>query len=183
MTQKSHTIVTHADLEQENQQTLKDIGVAEATKKQAEQKDLNTGRFENLVKENSTKTLLRVKTIKLLDFFPDEITIDINKVNVSKRNFFLSRHLHTIPIENIQDVFVEMTPFYATVKIVDKGFVDNTIEVQFLKKEDAKRTRRIIQGLITAYKDGVELASLSSEGLVEKLETLGSAGDVESVKG
>jgi hypothetical protein len=45
------------------------------------------------------------------------------------------RRLHTISIEDISDIFIETTPFYASLKIVDKDFVENSVEVQFLKKE------------------------------------------------
>lgn len=163
-------------------ETLKKIGEAEAKKTRATEADLNTKKFENLVTKNSTKTLLQIKSAKPLDFFPAHITIDINKVNISKRDYFFSRHLHTIPVENIQDVFVEMTPFFATIKVIDKGYVENTIEVPFLKKEDAKKVRRVVQGLITAYKEGVDLASLPDEDLVAKLEILGDAGAAETAK-
>ena len=50
-----------------------------------------------------------------------------------------------------------------------------------MKKNDAKKARRIIQGIIAAHKEGVDLSSLAEEGLVEKLETLGGAGDIESM--
>lgn len=201
MVPKAQTIVTNEDLEEQkptesakvgypsndyphvSDEALKQIGEAEATKEKAQQNDLNISKFENLVKRNDTTTLLHIKSVKPLDFFPSNITIDINKINISKRDYFFSRHLHTIPVENIQDVFVEMTPFYATLKIIDKGFVENTIEVSYLKKREAKSARRIIQGLITAFKEGIDLASLPDEGLLKKLEVLGSAGDAESVKG
>lgn len=171
MIQKKQTIVTNEDLE----------GQAEAVKSQAKEVEMNTSKFENLVIQNSTQTLLKIKSVKPLDFFPSEITIDINKVNISKRDYFFSRHLHTIPVENIQDVFIEMTPFFSTIKIIDKGYVENTVEVHFLRKSDAKKARRIIQGLITAFKEGIDLATLPNEGLVAKLETLGDAGAVENL--
>lgn len=220
MVQKSHTIVTNEDLEQENQenalpenagfevtdarvseektpaieggyptdnypkaseQTLKDIGVAEATKERSQQADLNTSKFNNLVQKNSSRTLYKLKSAKILDFFPSEIVIETTKVNVSLRDYFFMRRLHTVSIEDISDVFVETTPWYATLKIVDKDFIENSVEVQFLRKNDAKKARRIIQGLVTAFKEGINIATLPDESLLEKLEALGNAGEVEKM--
>jgi hypothetical protein len=162
-------------------EALKNIGEAEAVKESAQKFTLNTNKFNTLVKNNSTRTLLRIKSAKILDFFPSEVTIETTKVNVSQRDYFFLRRLHTVAIEDIEDVFVETTPIYATLKIVDKGFVENTIQVQFLKKNDAKKARRIIQGLVSAFKEDIDIATLPKEGLVEKLETLGSAGEVENI--
>lgn len=161
---------------------LKEIGTAEAKKQIKQKAELQADKFENLVIKNSTRTLLRIKSAKLLDFFPSEIVIETNKVNVSKRDYFFMRRLHTLAIKDIEDVFIEETPVYAALKIVDKGFVENVVEVQFLKKDEAKKARRLIQGLVTAYKEGVDVAYLPDEELAEKLEILGDAGEVEKIK-
>jgi hypothetical protein len=164
-----------------SEDTLKEIGSAAATKEMSQNSELNNVKFDNLVKKNSSRALLKIKSAKLLDFFPDEIVIETTKINISLRDYFFMRRLHTISIEDISDIFVETTPFYATLKIVDKDFIENSVEVPFLKKDDAKRARRLIQGLVTAYKEGVDLTSLPDEGLVAKLEVLGSAGEVENI--
>jgi hypothetical protein len=164
-----------------SESTLKEIGEAEAVKQAAEMRVMNTNKFNTLVKNNSTRTLLKIKTAKILDFFPTEVTIEATKVNVSQRDYFFMRRIHTISVEDIGDVFVETTPLYASLRIVDQHYVENTVDVQFLRKDDAKKARRLIQGLVSAYKEKIDIGTLSDEDLVEKLETLGSAGDVEDV--
>lgn len=160
---------------------LQEIGKAEATKTSAQSSQLNTNKFDTLIKNNSAKPLYTIKTARILDFFPSEVSIERTKVNVSLRDYFFARRLHTIDIKDIEDVFIQTTPFYATLQIVDKGFVENSVQIQFLRKHDAKKARRIIQGLMSAKKEGIDILSLPQEGLLEKLETLGNAGEVESI--
>src|SRR3989344_5279795 len=66
----------------------------------------NIHKFEDLV-ENTTTPLLRIKTAIPLDPFPNEIIIDINKVNIILRYFFSSKHIHSIYIKDISDIIVE----------------------------------------------------------------------------
>lgn len=160
---------------------LQEIGKAEATKTSAQSSQLNTSKFDTLIKNNSAKPLYTIKTARILDFFPSEVSIERTKVNVSLRDYFFTRRLHTIDIKDIEDVFVQTTPFYATLQIVDKGFVENSVQIQFLRKHDAKKARRIIQGLMSAKKEGIDILSLPQDGLLEKLEALGDAGEVESI--
>lgn len=124
--------------------------------------------------ETMSHVLLKVKALFPFDFFPDEVIIDINRVNIIKRNFFISARVHGIPVANILDVFVEHGPIFAALKIVDSGFIENEISVNYLWKKDAEEARGLIQGLIDAKKQGVDLTKVSHKNIGEKLTELGS---------
>ena len=112
------------------------------------------------------------------DLFPDNLTIDSNKVNVVTKSFFASGRVHSIYIENVMDVFVEAGPIFASLKLVDKGFIENTVEVHYLKKSDAYIARRIIQGLVVAVKDKIDLAGIEGDEFARKIEELGQATEI-----
>lgn len=134
----------------------------------------NRDKFDRLLNESHI-VLLKLKSVFPFDFFPDEITIDPMKVNIVSREFFLSPTTHTIHIRNILDVIVDCSVLFATLRIMYQGFGPNTINVRFLKKREAQKARRIIQGLAVATKEGVDFTKLITPELVNKVENIGSA--------
>ena len=159
---------------------LRHEAIQDASKEATKTEQLNRDRFHNLVKSSNT-TLLSIGNVFPFDFFPDEISIEITQVNIIKHYFIYSAHLQTIPIKNIADVFLDTSFFFATIKIVDSSFIESSVQVEYLRKDDACKARRIIQGLITANKEGIDLTKISSKTLVQDLESLGRANDVTGV--
>ncbi len=104
----------------------------------------------NKLIQRTNRVLIKVSSVFPFDFFPNDITVDENKVNVILRQFFFSKRVHSVVLDDITDVFVETGPLFATVKFIDKNFVENEIAVGFLKKAEAFRVRRIVQGLMLA---------------------------------
>lgn len=135
-----------------------------------EQKD----KFNELV-QNSRRILFRAKNIFPFDLFPDEIVITNNKVDVITKEFFWSGRVHSISIPDITDVFLDSGPFFASLKIVDVGFVENSIDIKYLKKSDAQTARRIIQGLVVVEKEKIDVSQIEDKNLVEKIEAVGDS--------
>ena len=129
-------------------------------------------KFNALVKR-SNKILLKTSAVFPFDFFPDEITIDESKVNIIFHEFFLSEDVHSITIDMIRDIEVETSPLFATLKIVPDGYPGHALEVHYLKKKDAIKARRIIQGLMVARKQDIDLAQLDESHFIEEIESLG----------
>lgn len=146
--------------------------VEEAIQEHLKEEEKQKQKFDQLV-EKSRRILLKINSVFPFDFFPDEVTIDANQVMVINREFWGSERRHSIFIKNITDVFVDTGPFFATLKIVDRGYVENTIVVKFLKREEAKRARRIIQGLVIACSQDIDLSKLDESDLLHKVELLG----------
>lgn len=161
-----------------NQQRTQRQGIKDAHKESAKIEQINNDRFKGLVRA-SNQTLIKVQTVFPFDFFTDEISIEITQVNVVKRYFFATAHLQTIPIKNVADVFIETSLFFASLKIIDSSYIENSIEVEYLKKSDAIMARKIIQGLVIASKEGIDLAKVSPQSLLQDIESLGQAQEVE----
>lgn len=134
-----------------------------------------TQKLDQLV-EMCEEPILHVKTVFPFVLFTDEIIIDIHKVTIIYGNFFASKQIHSVLVKDISDVVVEISPFFATLKIVDIGYTDNTIDIKYLKKSDGNLARRVIQGLAMTHKHGIDLTKVDREGLLQKLENLGANG-------
>lgn len=142
------------------------------------------------IEKNEEKKLIRIikaskepifKTSSAFpfDLFPDQVSIEEYKVNVTNYEFFLTKRVHSIAVNDIADVFVDTAPFFATLKIIYRSFTENTVQVRFLKKDDALRARRIIEGLVIADKNHIDLAKIKREHLMIELEELGKAKQAE----
>jgi hypothetical protein len=153
-------------------------GQDEATKETTKQKIQQREKFEQLV-DQSGKIILNVKTVWPFDLFPNEITIDLNKVNIYFKEFFWSGQLRSVPIEKISSVFAETGLFFGTLKITSEDFIENAVDIKYLWREDAIHARRIIQGLMSVAKQRIDLTKISTHELPEKIAEIGRAGEVE----
>ncbi len=146
----------------------------EAAKDQIKKEISNKQKFEELVLK-SENNLYKLKSVFPFAFFPEKITIDPVKVSVVSKEFFSSERIHCIYIKNILDVFLSSGPIFATLKIVDQSFTENTVTISFLKKNEAFKARKIIQGLIVAHQQEINVTGLQDDNLIEKLEKIGTA--------
>ena len=73
------------------------------------------------------------------------------------------------------DVVIQTSILFASLNIVDKSFTQNTVTVEYLNRADAEKARRIIQGLVVASKEGIDLLKLDLTNLKMKLEEIGQA--------
>ena len=158
-------------------QTKKD-GLVEASKETIKIEQINHDRFKNLVRA-SNQVLLKVHNVFPFDLFTDEISIEITQINVIKRTFFAVAHLQTIPIKNVADIFLQTSVFFASIKIIDSSYIENSVQIEYLRKEDACKVRRVIQGLVIANKEGIDLTKVPPSDLVSDIESLGNAREVE----
>ncbi|HSW97980.1 MAG TPA: hypothetical protein VLF89_09210 [Candidatus Saccharimonadales bacterium] len=143
---------------------------AEAIKEQSE-------KFEKLIKK-SDRVLLRIKAVFPFELFPDSVVIDESKINIVHRIFFWTGEIQSIPIQHVQDVEVDTSVLFATLKILPTGFsvvsmTENWVKVNYLWRRDALRARRIIAGLLIASREGIDLTKVDSKDFVKKIEILG----------
>ena len=122
---------------------------------------------------STSKTLLQVSSYFPFDLFPDEIVVDNDNVAIITREFFSTEQIYNIPLEEIEDVTISTIPFFATLIITDKRYKDTPVRVKYLPKDEAYKAQRLIRGLITAKKQGVDLGKLNKDDLLQKAEELG----------
>lgn len=138
----------------------------------------DTRDLDNLLR-SSQEAIFKTKAIFPFDLFPDQLSIEANQVNFSKKSFFSTYHIQSIPIKNVADVFLQTTLFFASLKIIDSSYIENSIKIDFLTKDNACKARRIIQGLVIAIKNGIDTSKIKVSELAQKAERIGEAQSID----
>lgn len=133
-------------------------------------------RMSELVQEAQT-VILNISAFPLVDIFPDKLIVDESKVSILYNYFWGSETIDSVLIENISDVTVEAGLILATLKITNSSNVrfPTVMTLCNLRKHDAFKARRIIQGLISAHKHGINLLQYKISDVRGYLEKLGEA--------
>jgi hypothetical protein len=126
----------------------------------------------------SNDILFKCQTVFPFDFFPDTIVIDKTKVNIVFKMFFWSETVHSIMLKNIKDIQVDSNVFFATLTIIPDVYVGQATSVSYLHKSCALEARRIIQGLMLCYREGLDISDLDTRDIKGKIETVGTALEV-----
>lgn len=148
--------------------------VLDAAREHTKDMAKNKQKFNDLV-VHSREVLFKLTSVFPFDMFPNTITIDQEKITVKFREFFASEEIRSIYIKNIAQLYVDTGPFFATINILDQMLSNDAslIKIPYLKKGEAMKARRIIQGLLVAHSENVDVARIQDDNLVPKLETLG----------
>lgn len=148
-----------------------ELGHNEAIKEVAKEEDKFEKKLSDLA-HKSNNILCHIYGVFPFDFFPNEVIIDLAKVSIVF-NSFLSRRVHSIFLKDIADVFVDDGILFASLNIVDLGFSENMLMVNYLDKPDAHHARRIIEGLVISAKQDIDLSKIAPERLHDHLNELG----------
>jgi len=137
-------------------------------------KNGNKNTLSNITRD-STIILLKIKTVFPFTLFPDTIVIDLHKLNIIRKVFFLTYRRNSINHEDILNITVATAPLFATLRITTRFFSGKPIVILYLKKSEAILAKRVVHGLIVAHRKGVTLRDIEKETLLKKLEQLGSS--------
>lgn len=124
-----------------------------------------------LVKK-SNRILASITSIFPFDFFPNTINIEEDRITIIKRNFFFSSQVHSLDIEDISNIFVNIAPFFAQLVIVSQTFAVNEVRIKYLRKKEAVLVRRIIEGLRIFKNNKIDTSTYTKKELIAKLEEL-----------
>lgn len=131
---------------------------------------------------SQSREIYRISAVFPFDLFPDDLVIDENKITFIIRDFWMVERVHSVYLKDISDCIVQTSIFFASLNVVDLGFRDNWIGINFLKINEALRARRIIQGLMIAHKLDLDLSGVPVEALDDKMESLGQAQDFGAIQ-
>lgn len=124
--------------------------------------------------------IFKTTTVFPFDLTPNSMVIEIDKVNLISHEFLGSEQIRSLAVKDLGEIIVETGMFFATLKILERRVgPDNIIEIKNLKREDAMRARRILQGLVAADKQGIDLTKFDPEELAKKAEELGQTTEAE----
>lgn len=124
--------------------------------------------------QNKTqRTLFTTQSVWPFEFFPDIIRIDENKVDLIYHTFFFNHYTFPVFIKNINGVTITTGIFFASLSIEITGFEKNPDSIHYLPKEEARKAKRIILGLVAANKDGIDVSKVPASRLLKTVEEIG----------
>jgi hypothetical protein len=125
----------------------------------------------------SQETLVSATTTFPFVLFPDTISVDRTKVTITRRTFFQVAQVMSIQVEDILNVTANVGPFFGSLKITTRYFDTKKppYTITFLKREEALRVKRIIQGYLLARLKEIDCTALSTQELADKLDELGKS--------
>jgi hypothetical protein len=125
------------------------------------------------ITEKAQDILFKADTIFPLTLFPDTIILDREKLTVATRYFFKTAKIVSVPISSISSAEVDVGPFFGSLHMASKYFVQNTYLVNFLSRSDAMKLGHLLQGFIISQEKSIDLTDIDKEDLLILLEDLG----------
>jgi uncharacterized membrane protein len=161
-------------IDQAVEDALKKRGLAPSntTQEVAESPKTDVEKLIN-VTEAAQKPLLTAQTVFPFVLFPGTIDIDRQKVTIVHRSFFRVASTFSLQIEDLQVVTVDVGPFFGSVHLASKFFIDNLQTIDFLKRADAVKIQRLLQGYMIAKQRGIDCSAIDEKQLLTLLNDLG----------
>jgi hypothetical protein len=150
-----------------------EVGSQEAAKDPEEPEPGKTHEKLIDITEKAHDVLFQADSVFPFTLFPDTLTLDREKLTIAIRSFFRVAKIITVPVTSMISAEADVGPFFGSVRMTSKYFVDNTHEVRFLWRDDATRIHRLLQGFIIAHERDLELHEIDKDDLIVLLEDLG----------
>ena len=117
--------------------------------------------------------LLEANTVFPFILFPDSIAIDREKVTVVRRPFFRTAKIVSVRIHDLLNVEADVGPFFGSVHLTSRYFLNNPESIHFLWRSEAARVQRLLQGYIIAQQEKVDCSNIPKDELIVLLDDLG----------
>ena len=127
------------------------------------------------ITEGARDNLITASTIFPFVLFPDTVCIDRQKLTIIHRSFFRTSSTISVQIDDVQIAKVDVGPFFGSVHLASKYFVDNIQSINFLRRADAIQIQRLLQGYMIAHHRKIDCASIDNDQLVVLLNELGQS--------
>lgn len=141
----------------------KEQAINVATKKEEDKKMVN-----DLIKK-SNRCIISISSHFPWTLFPNTIEVEESRVTIIFRQFLASQS-HSIDIKDIANVLIESSPFFATLQIVSRTYVENEITIGHLEVNKARRVQMIIEGLRTFAEHNIDTSNYEIKELIAKIE-------------
>lgn len=168
VTNRGPAVSSVLHIPQSTDQALKEEGKNEQTINEATKKEEDKQTINDLVKK-SNRCIISISSLFPWTFFPNTIEVEESRVTFVFRQFFASQS-HSVNIKDISNVFIQTSPFFATLQIVSRTFVQNDITVGHLDAKKAARVQMVIEGLRTFAENNIDTSSYEINELIAKIE-------------
>lgn len=120
-------------------------------------------------------TLITITSIFPFDLFPNTISVDRTKVNIQDYYFFFSHRTQSILIKDLITVVIQDSIFFSSIQIVDRFFSQDPIVINHLPKNKAHQLKQIVEGLLVAHREQIDVSRISDRELVSKVQQIGKS--------
>ncbi len=154
-------------------EALQEEGKNEQTKNEATKKAEDRQIVNDLIKK-SNRRIISVSSLFPWDFTPNTIDVEESRVTFTFRQLFSSQ-THDVNIKDISNVFIQSSPFFATLQIVSRTFVQNDVTIGHLHPKQAQKVKVIIEGLRTFAEHSIDTSSYEISELIAKIQEFHSS--------
>ena len=125
----------------------------------------------------SQECLLEIHSIFPLDMFPDRLMVDMSKVVIAYRDFLGIGTEHTILLNEIRDVDVDLSLITANLQFLVSGPGVIWTGIKNLHKHEAMRAKHLIEGLLIAKAEQADFQNISLQERIDMLVLLGKGAN------
>lgn len=128
----------------------------------------------NEVADKAQDVLIRAESVFPFMLFPDTVSVSRMKVVITRRAFFKVAEVVSLQIEDILNIEVDTGPFFGSLKIYTRIYGSEPLRITFLARRDAVAVKRIIEGLLIASQQQMDITDLNRTDLLKLLKRLGT---------
>ena len=92
--------------------------------------------------------LFHTQTIFPHDLYPDSLTINSNHIEIMNAESLTTQQSKSIPLRDIAKIELIVTPFFATLNIINIRSPLHPITLQYLQIDKAIKAKKLIESLI-----------------------------------
>ena len=122
---------------------------------------------------HSQDILFIASTVFPFTLFPDTVAVDREKVTVVNRMFFRVAEIVSIRIHDVLNITADVGPFFGAVRIQTRFFESDIHYIKFLRRDDALRLKRLLQGYVIAAQKEIDCDAFTAEELTKLLDEMG----------
>lgn len=122
----------------------------------------------------SHPTLAKASAIFPFDLFPDTLAIDRQKLTVVHRSFFNVEQTVSVQLADVTNIQANVGPFFGALTISSEHFINNTQTIKYVSRRNAIVIQHLLQGMIIAHKEHIDLDQIGNKELLRLLDDLGS---------
>ena len=152
----------------EESKILEQEGKNEQMKNEATKIEEDKQMINDLVRK-SNRCIISISSLFPWTLFPNTIQVEETRVTFIFRQFLASQS-HSLDIKDISNVFIQASPFFATLQVVSRTYVENEITIGHLNVPKANEVRMIIEGLRTFSEHKIDTSNYEVSELISKIK-------------
>ncbi len=118
--------------------------------------------------------LFKATSVFPFDLVPNTISVSRMKIAITKRDFFKVSEVMSVLIDDVLNVEANSGPFFGSIKIYTKIYGNDPQVVHWLPRDATVEFKRIVEGLIIAKKQGINVMEFEKGECRMLLMRLGS---------